>query len=80
MHTTIVKWGNSRGVRLPKALLESVNLSESDPVEIVTDGDKIIIEKTKEEKCGIEALFEGYEGSSDVKEIDWGKPVGGEVW
>ncbi|MFI3173986.1 MAG: hypothetical protein R3Y53_02140 [Bacillota bacterium] len=36
-------------------------------------------EKNKSFKT-IEELFEGYEGEYESPEIDWGKPVGDEVW
>lgn len=32
MYTTIQKWGNRKVVRLPKAMLELVNLNENDKV------------------------------------------------
>lgn len=80
MQATIVKWGNSQGVRLPKMLLESVNLSDNDPVEIVAEGDKIIIQKSAGRPKTIQELFVGYEGTYEPHEIDWGEPVGKEVW
>lgn len=83
MQTTIVKWGNSQGVRLPKMLLESVNLSDNDPVEIVAEGDKIIIQKSAgpQRRKTIQELFEGYEGGPFKTElVDLGGPVGNELW
>ena len=41
MTTTIVKWGNSRGVRLPKPFLEGLNLKDNDAVDITTDNNTI---------------------------------------
>lgn len=46
MTTTIVKWGNSRGIRLPKPFLESLNLKDKDIVDALTDDDVIIIKKS----------------------------------
>ena len=37
MQTNIVKWGNSQGIRLPKMLLDSVNLTDSDTVDITVE-------------------------------------------
>jgi len=34
--TTVRKWGNSAGIRIPKKVLESSNLSVDDKLEIVT--------------------------------------------
>ena len=32
MQTTIKKWGNSQGIRIPKAFLESLDMKENDNV------------------------------------------------
>jgi len=45
MQTTIVKWGNSQVIRLPKILLNSVNLTDSDTVDIIVENESIIIKK-----------------------------------
>ena len=87
MHTTVVKWGNSHGIRLPKAFLKSIDIVENDPVDVSLDNEKIIIKKieTKKRKRLEQRLFEFYGENYDKvvepqKEYDWGKPVGKEVW
>ena len=47
MQTTIVKWGNSQGVRLPKMLLESANIADNDTVDLIAENDSIIIKKSR---------------------------------
>jgi len=81
MQTTIVKWGNSRGIRLPKLLLDSVNLSDNDTVELKTENDSIIIKKSTRERITIEKLFENWDGGLP-ESFDWGEldvPVGREM-
>ena len=82
MQTTIVKWGNSQGVRLSKHLLDSVNLSGNDVVEIVAENNSIIIKKANDKKPyqTIQERFQGFDGDYEPTEIDWGKPAGEEVW
>ena len=65
MTTTIVKWGNSQGIRLPKILLENINLAENDVVDVVAENNSIIIKKAENKKKykSIEELFEGYKGT-----------------
>jgi antitoxin MazE len=41
MYATIQKWGNSQGLRIPKALLDAVGLKEHDRVELVQMDDGI---------------------------------------
>jgi len=87
MQTTVVKWGNSHGIRLPKAFLKSINIAENDPVDVVLENEKIIIKKVspKEHKTTKQRLMDFYgenyqEYSIPQKEMNWGKPVGNELW
>lgn len=45
MKTTLKKWGNSHGVRLPKYVLETMGWSEDEALEVLDDGDKLIIKR-----------------------------------
>ena len=82
MRTTIVKWGNSRGVRLPKILLDSVELSDNDTVEVTAENNNIIIKKAENKRTykSIQERFEGFDGEYEPVTVDWGKPVGKEIW
>jgi antitoxin MazE len=86
MQTTIVKWGDSQGIRIPKAFLKNIQVSENDPVDITLSDEKIIIKKIKykEHKTTEERLVEFYGEKFDQehtvqKEIDWGQPIGKEI-
>lgn len=50
MTTTIQKWGNSQGVRIPKAILDTVKWNENEQIIILVENDKIVIEKAKDKK------------------------------
>ena len=92
MQTTIVKWGNSQGIRIPKAFLQSIQIAENDPVDVTLENEKIIIKKSveKKHKTTRERLIEFYgedfeqikEPQSELRsaETDWGSPVGEEIW
>ena len=94
MFTKIQKWGNSQAVRLPKYILEYVSLQENDQVEITHENDAIIIKKTAQRPRAKKSLEERLEEfyhkpiedilADDTLytpiEVDWGKPVGKEVW
>ena len=80
MQTAIVKWGNSRGIRLPKFLLDMVGFSDNDKVEIIAS-EKMLIIKPVKERMTIDKLFEDWEGEPP-EPYDWGaldKPVGREL-
>ena len=87
MQTTIVRWGNSQGIRLPKAFLKNIQITENDPVDITLENEKIIIKKisVNKHKTTKQRLIEFYgekfeKKALPQKEIDWGKPVGNEIW
>lgn len=81
MTTTIQKWGNSQGVRIPKILLDSVNWSENEKIVIIVNNGKLVIEKANEHKRKtIKELFENYNGDYEPTEVDWGEPKGEEIW
>ena len=79
--TTIQQWGHSKGIRIPKMLLDSVNWSENEQIEIKVDNGKLIIEKTKDRKRkNIKELFKNYKRNYEPEKIDWGEPKGEEIW
>lgn len=79
MTTAIQKWGNSQGVRLPKFILEAANFADNEEITVTAEDNKIIITKVEKE-IDIEELFADYDGDYKPSEIDWGEPVGKEVW
>jgi antitoxin MazE len=87
MQTTIVKWGNSQGIRIPKTFLRNIKIAENDSVDVILEKEQIIIKKinTKKHKTTRERLVEFYGAQLSKKhmpqkEIDWGKPAGKEIW
>jgi antitoxin component of MazEF toxin-antitoxin module len=69
MQTTIVKWGNSHGIRIPKAFLHNIHTKKN----------------VKEHKTTKERLTDFYGADFNKKrkpqkEIDWGSPAGKEIW
>ncbi len=79
MQAQITKWGNSQGIRLPKAILQACNIQVNDQVDLRYKDGMIIIEKkvhrTLEERA---KAFGGKLGP--YNEFDWGEPEGDEVW
>jgi antitoxin MazE len=89
MTTTITKWGNSKGIRLPKAILESLGLKENDTVELSVIDNVIMIKKPYKHKALKQRVEEFYgkdfetaleENPYEFDEIPWSGPVGDEAW
>ena len=43
MRARISRWGNSLAIRLPKAAVASLQVREGEPVELVIEGDRVVI-------------------------------------
>jgi len=79
MNATIQKWGNSHALRLPKALLDMVDLKENDEVEIKVQNGALLIVPVKKHKT-LEERIAQYKGDYKCSEWDTGKPKGNEVF
>jgi antitoxin MazE len=79
MTTTLRKWGNSLGVRLPREILKEALFSENERVELIADKTGIRIQKIDKIET-LDDLFKGYNGNYAYHDIDTGNPVGNEVW
>ena len=87
MTTAIVKWGNSQGIRLPKAFLQNINISENDMVDVLVENEAIVIKKIygKKHRTTKERLMDFYGQdivniTNEQEEMDWGKSTGKEIW
>ena len=79
MTTKIQMWGNSQGIRIPKFILEALNWNDDEELVMTAENDKIVIKKAAK-RMNIKDLFADYDGEYAPVEVDWGKPVGKEVW
>lgn len=77
---TIQKWGNSQGIRIPKFILEQINLDANSNVSITVKGDSIIIKKAAKKHKTLAERFANYTGETPSGEYDWGEPQGEEIW
>ena len=81
MEAKLQKWGNSSGIRLPSAILKSLNLKVNDKVELTQENDKIVISVIpKAKKISLEEEFKKYKGPNLAKEFVWDEPKGKEIW
>ncbi len=69
--TTIARWGNSNGVRLPRRLLDEAGLHEDQPVELAAVEGTIVIRPLLRPQT-LDELFTYYEGDYQPQEVAWG--------
>ncbi len=82
MLTTVQKWGNSQGLRLSKALLADAEIKVGDVVDVAVRDGTVIVTPVRRIRGGhslrdlVRRIPRGYKPG----ELDWGTPVGREVW
>lgn len=82
MITKVQKWGNSQGLRLSRELLSDVEIDVGDSVEVaVRDGALVVTPVRRVRgKLDLKELVARIPKDYKPEEVDWGPPVGGEVW
>lgn len=82
MLTKIQKWGNSQGLRFTKALLEEAQINVGDEVQVSVHEGRIVVEPVTKVRgrYDLEALVSKMPKGYRAEELDWGPPVGREVW
>lgn len=82
MVTKIQKWGNSQGLRLAKQVLEDAHIAVGDDVDVEAKDGLIVIAPVRRirGKRSLQELVSRIPKGYKAKELDWGEPVGQEVW
>lgn len=79
MHVKVTKWGNSLGLRIPKALADEARIAEGMEVEVRTTSNGLsVTPRSRVTLADILHSLDSCEGAPG--EIDTGKPVGQEIW
>jgi antitoxin MazE len=76
MAVTLQKWGNSVGLRVPKPLLEQLGLKEGSEVDLVVEGNRLVV---KQRRPTLAELLAQCRPENRPDPIDFGPPVGREL-
>jgi antitoxin MazE len=77
MQIQFAKWGNSLGLRLPRALAEQIGLFAGQTVNIVVDGPRLIIEPISS-AFSLQDLLVNMTPDAMRAAFDWGEDAGRE--
>ena len=77
MQVLLSKWGNSLGLRLPKALTAEIGVAEGQKVEVRAEGGRIIVEPVRAPLTW-EKMLENMDHDALHEAWDWGEDVGRE--
>lgn len=79
MSTTIQKWGNSLGIRIPQSIAKEYGFSHGSKVEVQKTGEGIII-RLAEPIPTLKELMAQISPINQHEEVDFGKAEGEEIW
>jgi antitoxin MazE len=80
MRAAVKKWGNSASVRIPASVLQAADLDLDDPVDIREEAGCIVIEPLHRKEYDLGELLKRVSRRNVHREVDFGGPVGKEVW
>jgi antitoxin MazE len=78
MQVLLSKWGNSLGLRLPKALTAEIGVTDGQKVEVRAEGGRIIVEPVRAPLTW-EKMMENTTPEAMREAWDWGEDVGREI-
>jgi antitoxin MazE len=79
--STVSRWGRSLGLRIPQEAVDQLNLKAGEQVSMELAEDRITIKRSRSGKKWTEAaLLKGVKPEMVGGEVDWGGPVGKELW
>jgi antitoxin MazE len=80
MQVRVQKWGNSLAVRIPKPLAEDAEVREGTVLNLAVSEGKVIATPVSKKKMSLKQLLAKVNKKTLHDEIDFGSPVGREIW
>jgi antitoxin MazE len=80
MRLQVKKWGNSASVRIPASIMAAAALRIDQEVDIREDKGRIVIEPVLAPVYNLDDLLAQMTPDTFPEDIDFGKPVGNEIW
>ena len=80
MKSVVKKWGNSAAVRIPAAIMEAIALELDEAVDVREEAGRIVIEPVRPKAYDIKALIKAISRDNVHDSVDFGSPVGKEIW
>ncbi|MEK4566391.1 AbrB/MazE/SpoVT family DNA-binding domain-containing protein [Alkalihalobacillus sp. FSL R5-0424] len=77
--TTLQKWGNSSGVRIPSSFKKMLGIENGTKLDLELVNNTIVIKKARQKQT-LDDLLQKYDPENEHNELDWGKPEGDEMW
>ena len=80
MRVQVKKWGNSASVRIPTSIMAAAALHIDQEEDVREEEGRVIIEPITAPAFTLEGLLAGMKPENFPEDVDFGPPVGNEVW
>ena len=80
MRMQVKKWGNSASVRIPAPVLAAASMRIDQEVDVREEGGRIVIESVAPPAYELDALLDRMTPETFPEDVDFGAPVGREIW
>jgi len=80
MRTKIQKWGNSLALRVPKRFAVQCGVEEGAEVDLSVREGELVVTPARRRRYTLEELVAGITKKNRHAEVDWGPPMGKEIW
>ena len=80
MEARIRKWGNSLGLRIPKAFAEEVGMDTGSAVDLSIHDGELVVRVRRPHVVRLEDLLAGVTPENIHGEVETGPPLGREGW
>ncbi len=80
MRVSVRKWGNSPAVRIPISIMHAAHLKIDQAMEIHEEQGRVIIEPVIEKDLSLSQLLDGVRADNLHEEVDFGGPMGREIF
>ena len=80
MRLQVKKWGNSASVRIPASVMAAAHMHVDQMVDVREEGGRIVIEPVVAPVYDLDELLDRMSPDTFPDDVDFGGPVGGEVW
>ena len=79
MKVVVKKWGNSAAVRIPAVVMQAMQLSLDEVVDVREEGGRIVIEPVLTKAYCLDELVRGITPKNQHSAVDFGNPAGREI-
>ena len=80
MEVRVEAWGDSMALRIPSDLAARIGIKLGSTVDVTSRGEELVVSVTKRSRSRLEVLVDGITESNLHDAVDFGPPVGHEIW